>query len=232
MSDPNAAARNIASTYKGDDGEAYFRGRHQHDLNHLGYRLQAQHYLPYLDASMRVLDFGCGNGSMAKEIAPHVASIEGLEVNDMPRRLAVEMQGLTVYAGLDDIPPGKTYDAIVSNHVFEHIPCVVDSLRDQSRVLHPGGRIVAMVPIEDFRTSLNKDWQGEDVNRHLHTWTPRLFANTVLEAGLVPKEMRIVTQAWTPRIFFLGEGIAQAAFGKLFAIVRRRRQLLAFAERP
>ena len=227
----NRANQKIASYYKGDKGAEYALGRHQDDLNHLGYRLQSRFYLPYLCEDMRVLDFGCGNGSMAKVIGPYVKSIEGLEVNELPHRLAQDSQGLTIYAGLDEIPTEIRYEAIISNHVFEHIPCVIDVLRSLSELLVPGGRIITVLPIEDFRTSENKEWEGEDINLHLHTWTPRLFANTLSEAGFIPRDLRIVTSAWSPKMFFLGDNTLQSVFGRLFAILRRRRQLFAYAEK-
>ena len=61
-----------------------------------------------------------------------------------------------------------------------------------------------MLPIEDFREKRNQEWDANDPNHHLHTWTPLLFGNTLAEAGFIPRELRVVTHAWHPKLFFLG----------------------------
>lgn len=219
----------IASTYKGDKGDAYFEERRQDKLLHLGYHLQAAYYLPHLSTDMDVLDFGCGNGSMAAVLRDHVASIEGLEVNDKPRELARETFGLTVYDRLETIPADRKYDAIVSNHVIEHVPHPIEILRMLADRLKPGGKLVVMVPIEDFRARRNIDWKSHDINRHLHTWAPLQFANTLREAGLKPQVVDLVSSAWSPKLFFLGKGMLQSLAGRLLATVTKRRQILAVA---
>jgi len=219
----------IASTYKGEEGDAYFEGRGQDKLLHLGYHLQAGYYLPHLSSDMDVLDFGCGNGSMAAVIRDHVASIEGLEVNDKPRELARETFGLNVYDKLDAIPADKRYDAVVSNHVIEHVPHPIEVLRMLGKHLKPGGKLVFMVPIEDFRAKRNIDWKAHDINRHLHTWAPLQFANTLREAGFEPQVVDLVNSAWSHKLFFLGKGMLQSLAGRLLATITKRRQILAVA---
>lgn len=222
---------NLASTYSGSMGVAYFKGRGQDNLMHLGYRLQARFYRPYLDRTMEVLDFGCGNGSMAAVLRDHVGSIEGLEVNEKPRKLAQNAFGLTVYDSLESIDDDKWYDAIISNHVLEHVPHPIALLRDLARRLKDNGLIVLMVPIEDYRSRRNQDWQSPDINHHLYTWAPLQFAHMLRESGFEPEEVVVVNSAWTHKAFFLGEGMLQDLFCKLFARLRKRRQLIAVARR-
>ncbi|MCB2067834.1 MAG: class I SAM-dependent methyltransferase [Erythrobacter sp.] len=226
------AEHRIASTYAGDKGDAYFEGRGQDKLLHLGYHLQAAYYRPHLDAGMDILDFGCGNGSMLAVLRDHVRSVEGLEVNDKPRALAQENFGLTVYDHLDAIPAGKLYDAIVSNHVIEHVPHPVAILQRLGEHLKPGGKLVIMVPIEDFRARRNVDWRAPDINQHLHTWAPLQFANTLREAGFEPQVVDVINSAWSHKLFFLGAGMLQSIAGRLLASVTRRRQILAVATKP
>lgn len=223
------AEHQIASTYEGDKGDAYFEGRGQDNLLHLGYYLQADYYRPHLSAGMDILDFGCGNGSMLSILREHVASAEGLEVNDMPRALARKSFGFTVYDSLDAIPADKQYDAIVSNHVIEHVPNPIDALQALGEHLKPGGKLVVMVPIEDFRARRNRDWRAPDINRHLHTWTPLQFANTLREAGFEPQHVDLINSAWSHKLFFLGKGLLQSVAGRLLATITKRRQILAVA---
>jgi len=166
----------VASHYQGAAGEKYSKGRRQDVVAHLGYVMNARFFLPYLRKDMHVLDFGCGNGAMAKAIQPYVNSIEALEVNEFPRKVAINEQQLTVYAGLEELPHTKKYNAIVSNHVLEHIPSVIDTLKVLYEHLAPGGIFLTMLPIDDFRAKDNREWHADDLDHHLHTWTPFFLA--------------------------------------------------------
>jgi hypothetical protein len=136
---------------------------------------------------------------------------------------------LTVFEHLDHIPSGFRFSAVISNHVLEHIPNVHDALLGLRSKLAPEGRLILMLPIEDFRERCNRQWNEPDKHHHLHTWTPLLLANTLREAGFMPAEICIVTSAWTPKLFFLGDTFFQTVACKLVAIVKRRRQLFAHA---
>lgn len=219
----------IASHYQGDKGVDYATGR-QDTLNHFGYQLQKKFFIPFLTKDMHVLDFGCGNGSIAKALESHVASIEGLEVNSYARSLAVT-QNLTVYDSLNSLPKDKQFDAIISNHVLEHIPDVVNTLKVLSHHLTPEGVFVTVLPIEDFRARRNRQWDPNDPNHHLYTWTPLLFGNTLQEAGFEPKELKIITHAWTSKLFFLGDTWLQGLACWVLSVLMKKRQLLAVAVR-
>ncbi len=219
----------VASHYIGDMGKDYSSGVRQDVLNHFGFQLQKKPFLQYLNNKMNVLDFGCGNGSLAKAIEPYVATIEGVEVNECSRDLAINIQKLRVYQGLNTLSTEKKYDAIISNHVLEHIPNVIDTLKIIQTHLSPGGKFITMLPLDDFRSKINQKWRADDPDHHLHTWTPLLFGNTLFEAGFEPLELKVVTTAWTPRFFFLGDSIAQKVAGYLLSIYFKRRQLFAVA---
>ena len=150
-------------------------------------------------------------------------------MNRYPRELAVNDQKLNVYDNLDSLPSTKMYDAVISNHVLEHIPNVIDTLKGIHSHLSPGGIIITMLPIDDFRDKLNKEWRADDVNHHLHTWTPLLFGNTLAEAGFTPKIHKVITHAWTPKLFFLGNNVIQSIACYLLSVYRKRRQLFFVA---
>ena len=212
----------IASHYIGDKGKSYSTGIRQDILNHFGFQLQKKPFLPYLNGSMNILDFGCGNGSLAK-------AIERVEVNEYARDLAKNIQKLVVYEGLNALPDNKKYDAIISNHVLEHIPNVIDTLKIIQTYLEPGGKFITMLPIDDFRSNLNKTWSADDPDHHLHTWTPLNFGNTLYESGFEPEELKVITNAWTPRLFSLGDNIVQTIVSYFLSIYFKRRQLFAVA---
>lgn len=67
------------------------------------------------------------------------------------------------------------------------------------------------------------------MDHHLATWTPRLFANVLFEAGFSVMECRVITTAWHPRLFpLMNLGLTRMVCWAT-AIALRRRQLLAVA---
>ena len=138
----------VSEHYKGDRGAAY--AAIQAPGDHPGLALNANYFAPYIEREHRVLDFGCGSGGMLPHLAKLAAEVEGLEVNDAARAVALQ-RGFTVYAGVDELPADARYDIIVSNHVLEHVPNVCEVLCALRRHLVPGGQFVAKLPIDDIR---------------------------------------------------------------------------------
>jgi 2-polyprenyl-3-methyl-5-hydroxy-6-metoxy-1,4-benzoquinol methylase len=139
----------ISQRYLGQAGVEY-AGEHHGTGKELGYRLNAAFFLPYLRAGDTLLDFGCGNGGMVRVLKEHVARADALEVNPAARAVARQDSGCTVYGDLKEIPRQPIYDAIISNHVLEHVRDVCGTLEALRERLKPGGRLVVMLPIDDF----------------------------------------------------------------------------------
>jgi ubiquinone/menaquinone biosynthesis C-methylase UbiE len=107
--------------------------------------------LPYLRGGARLLDCGCGPGSITCGFAQIVAPGEviGIDVDEsvleMARARAVE-RGLTnlrfEYGNIYELPfPDHSFDAVFANAVLEHLSDPVGALREMRRVLKPGGVI-------------------------------------------------------------------------------------------
>ena len=223
MSDPES----VSSHYLGEAGRRY-AAHHQSSTDHAGFALNLAYFEPYLAPSDVVLDFGCGNGGMLRLLRERVARADGLEVNPTAAEVA-EATGSMIYRRLSDLPDRPTYDAVVSNHVLEHVRDPSSTLERLRECIKPGGLFVTKLPLDDFREGLQRTWAKDDINHHLHTWTPRLFANTLYEAGYEVRECRIITSAWHPKLFPLIKlGLAPFAFRAL-ATIKKRRQLFAVA---
>jgi ubiquinone/menaquinone biosynthesis C-methylase UbiE len=119
---------------------------------------QAAFFLPHLRPGMRLLDCGCGPGSITVGLAEHVApgNVIGVDV-DKPMiakaRETARQSGITNASfetgSLYELPfEDETFDAVYSNAVFEHLSDPVAALREMLRVLVPGG--VAGVRAPDF----------------------------------------------------------------------------------
>lgn len=79
----------VGKYYKGKRGLDFSKGR-QDKLDHFGYQLQKKLFIPFLKSNENVLDFGCGNGSLARCLAQDDMLVEGLEVNEYPRNFAIK----------------------------------------------------------------------------------------------------------------------------------------------
>lgn len=227
--DGSANSVKVSAHYTGGAYEAYASGDdYWSNLEHPSFRFEADVFAPYLEPSHRVLDFGCGNSGLMNALRHRVAAIEGLEVNPAAAQRGRDA-GFTVYDAIGSIPPGKAYDRIISNHVLEHVRDVCGTLEILRQHLAPDGRFVFKLPIDDFRERWQRGWSEADVDCHLQTWTPRLFGNVLKEAGLAPVDIRVVSAAIDPRVFFLeAVGLHRLAF-RLIAILKRRRQLFVLA---
>ena len=114
---------------------------------------QAVFLLPYLTPGMRVLDCGCGPGSitvgLAKAVAP--GEVVGIDHDDLhietARALAAERGVANVSFQPGDIYQlpfeDETFDAVYENAVFIHLKDRDHAAREIYRVLKPGGLFAA-----------------------------------------------------------------------------------------
>ncbi|NRA56690.1 MAG: class I SAM-dependent methyltransferase [Phycisphaerales bacterium] len=220
----------VSEHYRGEAGRNYAEARHN-SADSPGYDFNFAFFRDHLKSGDRVLDFGCGNGGMLSRIKDFGASPTGLEVNPAAAAMARE-RGYDVYPDIEELPDDMTFDAIVSNHVLEHVRDPSSTLERLRRQLVPGGRLILKLPVDDFRAGLQRGFSKDDVDHHLHTWTPRLLANTLYEAGYDVKSCSVLTSAWHPKLFWTAKfGLQGAAFWA-FAVLKKRRQLLAVSVNP
>ncbi len=98
-------------------------------------------------AALRILDLGCGDGTVGSELRRAGHTVVGVDLHPAPG--AADRLDRFVVADLDDgLPPdiGDGFDVVLAADVFEHLK-QPDRLLDELRaVLAPGGRIVASIP--------------------------------------------------------------------------------------
>jgi ubiquinone/menaquinone biosynthesis C-methylase UbiE len=110
----------------------------------------AAFFLPHLSAGWRVLDAGCGPGSitlgLARKLAP--GQVTGVDLEGSQFTSAMEqarLEGLHVdfrQASVYELPfPNGWFDAVFSHAVMSHLSDPPAALREFHRVLKPGGLI-------------------------------------------------------------------------------------------
>lgn len=110
---------------------------------------EAAFFLAHLKPAMRVLDCGCGTGSITLGLAAAVAPGEVIGIDREEAQLAraraaarassvpnVDFRQAEIYA----LPfPDASFDAVIAHAVLQHLSRPEDALKEIHRVLKPGG---------------------------------------------------------------------------------------------
>jgi ubiquinone/menaquinone biosynthesis C-methylase UbiE len=134
----------------------------QHTLQASGYaaltqsapsdRTTALRKLAGVSADDIVLDLACGPGSLALDLAPHVAQVTGL---DLTPAMLDQARKAQIKAGVDNISwqvgdaaalpfADSTFSLIASRAAFHHFEEPAAVLAEMARVCRPGGRVVVI----------------------------------------------------------------------------------------
>jgi SAM-dependent methyltransferase len=178
----------------------YTQGHHESVLRSHRWRTaenSGAYLLPHLSSGLRVLDVGCGPGTITADFARIVGASGAVlgtdrsaEVIDLARadhasnvgNLRFEVQDV-MHLGL----PDDSYDVVHAHQVLQHLQDPVAALREMARVTRPGGLIAvrdadyaAMVwhpadPaldrwLELYRTVARGNGCEPDAARHLLGW--------------------------------------------------------------
>lgn len=145
----------------------------------------------------RVLDVACGPGIVARVIAPHVATITGVDIT--PAMLAeagkrAEAAGITNVAWREGdatrLPfADASFDLVVTRYSFHHFVCPARVLGEMVRVCRPGGRIVVIDIVQAPEKVVAFDMMEtlRDPS-HTSTLTRAALATLFREAGLAEEE--------------------------------------------
>jgi ubiquinone/menaquinone biosynthesis C-methylase UbiE len=122
----------------------------------------------------RILDAGCGNGRYSKFLlrrADPDAVLTGFDISvnmlaRARRRLASPRVSLAA-ADLTRLPyADRSFDAVVSGWVLEHLPDPRPGLSELSRVLRPGGKLLLLATEDTFTGAwCSRLWHCRTYNR-------------------------------------------------------------------
>ena len=110
-----------------------------------------------LTAEDRVLDVACGTGRASRLAAATASSVVGIDLSpEMLRRAeeaAVGVENLRFeLADAEKLPfPDDEFTALLCSNAFHHYPDPTSAVREMTRVVAPGGRIVIGDACSDLR---------------------------------------------------------------------------------
>ncbi len=182
-----------ASVTPGDHVEHYHRDALEFDYfnlpsdaatNHESERLH-QAILQHVPAEARtILDVGCGNGWVARELLPSKGAVISFDLALQNAAGALERypapNHVAVVGDAFDLPfRDGSLDAIVSSEVMEHVPDVPLYLANLIRVVKPGGTIVISTPYDEriqYSLCIHCN-RPTPLHAHLHRFNERLVTS-------------------------------------------------------
>ena len=128
------------------------RARSPYPLRRYVHGAQYDAVLAYVEPGMRVLDAGCGEGTLSVMMAKKGAIVTGVDIS-APNIIACQryareagVEGVSFCTGdLENLAfPDDAFDLVVSSHVLEHLPNFDTGLVELMRVSKK--RVVAAIP--------------------------------------------------------------------------------------
>jgi len=132
----------------------YTHGHHESVLRSHRWRTAANsaaYLLPSLTPDARLLDVGCGPGTITADLAERVGTVTAVETAPealTAARAVAAGRGLTNVAfAVEDVHalgfPDGTFDVVHAHQVLQHVADPVAALREMARVCRPGGLVAA-----------------------------------------------------------------------------------------
>jgi ubiquinone/menaquinone biosynthesis C-methylase UbiE len=186
--------------------------------------VEAAFFLPFLKPGMRLLDIGCGPGSITAGLAQRVAPGETLgmdpssRVIDTATSLARGFSAGRLIFEVGDIYmtplADETFDAVFAHQVLQHVPRPIEALEKARALLRPGG-VIGVRDVDWGSTTFYPESQGmrrflalyydlarrsraePEAGRHLRRWFREAgFCETRVTTSTVSYADPIATAEW------------------------------------
>jgi ubiquinone/menaquinone biosynthesis C-methylase UbiE len=164
----------------------------------------------------RVLDAGCGTGTLAMELARHGFQVNGMDLSRKSVQLANEkvnsaalIDQIRIIGGsITSIPfSSGSFDGVVCGEVLEHVVDDSAAVRELYRILRPDGICVVTVPANSKLWGFDDEWAG-----HLRRYEEEELIDLLERNGIHAEEVRwwgfptlrlyrhMVNRLWVDRI--------------------------------
>jgi SAM-dependent methyltransferase len=150
-------------------------------------------------ATNRLLDIGCGAGSLLQAAARAGWSAEGVEVS-RPAVEHVRAAGFKAFCGelAEARFPDGHFDVVTASELLEHLPHPGSLIREIARILRPGGLCWATTPHSRGASGhlLKLDWSVVSPPEHLHIFSAAGLEGLFVREGF--RNVRIKTEGVNP----------------------------------
>ena len=182
------------------------------------------------DPPAKLLDYGCGYGTLVRAMRGPYAATIGYEPARGPSD-AARSEGLAVFRDFADVQAQAPFDAIVLSDVLEHLSKPIETLSACRELLRSGGVICISVP--DFserrmKAAVEDARAGREFTRELNPWEHlNYFSPATLAAMVVKAGFTVMDDAQPDFGFRAGERGMRRAANMLMSMLR----MLRFARR-
>lgn len=228
----------------------HIKGSYYEDLHTNGHRSQSWFYttreerlisFAQLKKTHRVLDIGCGSGTITRNILRTVGCTSiGIDVSEECIKYASEksiQEGLAsdfLVGSIESLPfIEKTFDIVIASHIIEHVPFPEKIFLELKRILKDGGILLLTTPnytsfwplaelIFDH-TIAKKGYSLHD--QHITKFNPSMikklfkktgFSDTVVETYYtLSLPLSLISSRWANFIFSLEKNISSLPIGTI-----------------
>ncbi|VAX23696.1 hypothetical protein MNBD_NITROSPINAE02-1758 [hydrothermal vent metagenome] len=193
-----------------------------------------------VDLTGSILDVGCGDGvfaSILMENKNHKIEMGiDFDIGELVKAKRQSVYKNIVNCDTTNLPvKDSSYDTVISNSVFEHIPNLDGALSEISRILKPGGRFIITIPshhLSDmflFTKIFNKlglssmgKWYSDIKNKawkHYHLYSPETWVEILSRCGLRVVEYKYLHSKEVTELcdLFSFSGVMSVIWRKLFS---------------
>jgi ubiquinone biosynthesis O-methyltransferase len=163
-------------------------------------------------SSLKILDVGCGVGSLSLYLAKQGATVTGVDVSKRAIKIAEQarkyngLKKLTFkHQQLKDVS-GK-FDLIICTEVIEHIPDDTAFAKQLFVKLKPGGFLFLTTPLQSaplHKLGLLKKWDVEV--GHLRRYTPQSITELLQKTGFTIEKTELIEGIVRNWLFTIGWG--------------------------
>lgn len=140
------------------------------------------------------LEIGCGSGRLMQDVVAMGWKAIGIDF-DASAVESARSKGLDARVGdLASHPFAEgSFDAVLMNHVIEHLPDAGGTLRQIMRLLRPGGRLLCVTPNGESwgHKRFVENWRGLEPPRHLQIFNRRSLHALAKSAGFERSSVRV-----------------------------------------
>jgi 2-polyprenyl-3-methyl-5-hydroxy-6-metoxy-1,4-benzoquinol methylase len=166
---------------------------------------------PYSSQKLRVLDLGCGNGSLSHLIAQQGYDVVGVE--DSEQGVAIARQSFPdcqfIHASIYELPYAElenSFDIVISAEVIEHLLYPRELVRAAKKCLKPNGRLILTTPYHGYLKNLVLAISGK-MDQHFNPlWDGghvKFFSVSTLTELLETENYRNIKFKFSGRVPFL-----------------------------